>query len=352
MIRLGFHIYGAGNVGDDLMLDGFLSAWPEREKLVSKHPLQSLRVLRRRFPGIAWHPPTARLPDYHWWLGVGDTPIQILSTLYFLRYLEKEFALRRHRDCEFGMIGIGAEAEARQYAARFRKVLERCAFIATRDAMTAEVICEGLKVKSVPLMVGADLAHLFLARQKWPTPCRRRHIELAVNYYSERIQPEYSRAVARYLNAAARAGREVAFLAHEVRTQYPGLEMDQVRSWARQPDCKLRGVRVLSPDYWRAATTGELVAVYDEIQTVVSARYHALLSAAWSGCRVCGIGRSSKIRGLCEELNIPLITPEVTAETLAHAEKVARIVPRAVLKRREAEARQMITFAAKYVFTS
>jgi polysaccharide pyruvyl transferase WcaK-like protein len=84
--HIGFNFYGAGNIGDDLMLFGFLQAMQQRGDRISLTCCSpySLAPLRRRFPQIDWRPDTEaereeamRHADI--WLGVGATTFQLKS---------------------------------------------------------------------------------------------------------------------------------------------------------------------------------------------------------------------------------------------------------------------------------
>ena len=90
-VFLNFDFYGAGNVGDDLMLAGFLRALKPDLDLCCA--LQwDCASQRRRFPRIDWEqlPPGAvsRIPDgVSLVLGLGDTPVQIQSGRWMLEKL-------------------------------------------------------------------------------------------------------------------------------------------------------------------------------------------------------------------------------------------------------------------------
>src|ERR1700761_6297644 len=96
-ISLGFDFYGSGNIGDDLMLAGFLqglsqvgSAWPALHGR-SRFPLGTQQT---RFPEITWvdTAAAARKPadPEACWAGVGDTPFQLTSGPWFLEYSLEE----------------------------------------------------------------------------------------------------------------------------------------------------------------------------------------------------------------------------------------------------------------------
>ena len=72
----------------------------------------------------------------------------------------------------------------------------------------------------------------------------------------------------------------------------------------------------------------DLVSHLAYIETVLATRYHLLLAAAWYGCRVCGIARSSKIAALCADLDIPMLDGPLTERALQQGIAAARRVDR------------------------
>ena len=78
-----------------------------------------------------------------------------------------------------------------------------------------------------------------------------------------------------------------------------------------------------APDY-DAANAHEMIEHFEDYSIVISSRYHALLTAAWAGARVAALARSSKLRFLAEELDVPLVEFEPTPDFLAEAVSTAK----------------------------
>src|SRR5262249_30953143 len=123
-ILLGFDFYGAGNVGDDLMLQGFLASIPPEQAdslhfaCITPHQVASQR---QRFKQIEWFasPQVNReemLSQCDYWLGVGDTPFQITCGSWFLDKILNDLRLTQRHGLPMHMIGIGAEEEVLQSA--------------------------------------------------------------------------------------------------------------------------------------------------------------------------------------------------------------------------------------------
>ena len=103
-IHLGHHFYGAGNLGDDLMLAGFLRALEEQEpgaEVTGAVPFDRA-ALAARFPRITWHgmereERRACIAACDAWLGLGGSPFQHTQSRWFIDHLAEEAALCREQ---------------------------------------------------------------------------------------------------------------------------------------------------------------------------------------------------------------------------------------------------------------
>ena len=165
-IHLGHHFYGAGNLGDDFMLAGFLAAMrtlAPQATFTCCVPF-ALDPLRRRFPAITWLPcdePTrARcIAECAAWLGLGGSPFQSALSRWFVDHLLSEAALcaRAHKPMYF--LGVGVQTSAELADPDVQRICAQAAAIWTRDAASAERLAA--LPAPPPIASAADLAHLF-----------------------------------------------------------------------------------------------------------------------------------------------------------------------------------------------
>lgn len=96
-IHIGHHFFGSGNIGDDLMLAGFLDlagTWLAGATFTCSTPFDRA-CQQRRFPAIEWLPyePAVRAASIEAcdaWVGVGDTPFQTDVGTWLLDHLAEE----------------------------------------------------------------------------------------------------------------------------------------------------------------------------------------------------------------------------------------------------------------------
>lgn len=326
--KLGFDFYGLGNVGDDLMLAGFLEVWGGRKPLFGVVRSVQQRILRRRFPEVTWLTPTDPAPPHDLWLGVGDTPVQVLSGTWFLEHLERELLVSSMRDIPVLFIGIGVEHEAVRQRDRFRKVLERVSYISTRDEASAGCLSDEFDVPRDRISVGDDLANICLDRTMLPFYAEEvRPLDLALNYYSENGDRRQWWTVHRWLQERGR-DRSVVILANECR-MLPGSEAGRYAemAWLFSLRRRMEPLPLLAPNRW-AARISDMISHFSTVRTVMSSRYHCLLAAAWAGCRVVALSRSSKIEVLRSRLALSVSGGGRTGADLDAALAGARLVSR------------------------
>ena len=337
-IHLGFHFYGAGNIGDDLMLDGFLVAadpFLRGGRLTCAVP-SGLESQKLRFPRVEWVPYTESnknrcTEEADAWLGVGDTPFQMTSGDWFIRYLRKEVARCHAFHKPMFMVSVGAEAEAAVRARDIKEIASGITFMSTRDPQSHRFLaslCDGSRENIID---GADLASISLDRIfRTRETTGGRNVQLGFMINQETLQRGDLSACAQFLRSWT--GR-VVFLANEVRREKvfeSGIFRRYVRPW--YAPWRGRAIQFLCPDY-RRSTLSELVRHYGDCETVISSRYHAVLAAAWAGCRVAVIARSSKLKNLASEIDLPLAAPPLTCEGLFALYERARTVPEKTLRR-------------------
>src|SRR5262245_29373744 len=137
-IWLGFDFYGAGNVGDDLMLEGFLKVFSVNSWLPLTCSLSADRIgaQKRRFSQIRWvsfssEERKSALACFGDWLGVGGTPFQASSGQWLLRKMASDFESSEHHRKWF--IGVGCEEEVLKERTLAQQIAKAADLIWARD---------------------------------------------------------------------------------------------------------------------------------------------------------------------------------------------------------------------------
>jgi hypothetical protein len=342
-ISLGFDFYGSGNIGDDLMLAGFLdalAAGPPAPALEGRSRFR-LGSQQARFPQVAWADSAAvargAVAGGECWAGVGDTPFQLTCGTWFLDYLLAE--LPRIQACEWrALVNVGAETEIQNRREDFARIASVFDAISVRDEHSRGVLVDVLKVPPERVFCAADLAHVTLARLSFPA---RKSVRLGVIVNGDTLSANDIRQVRDFIVAQP---DPVRFIAQEVRNE-PDQEQAIYARCARGLFSKFKRKATLTvPDYARGSIA-ELIQPIVECETLISSRYHGLLTGAWAGCKIAAIGRSSKVSALARELGVPYCTPPLTIDKISQLQREAIAVDPARLARASETARAGITFA-------
>lgn len=320
-IHIGHHFYGSGNVGDDLMLAGFLTylkSSAARLVELTACTMFDRGPLEVRFPEVRWRPYTPEereslIAACDVWVGLGDSPFQTVVGDWFLDHLVYEADLcARHAKLMY-FLGVGVNDLPALDRPQTRRVLGQLRHVWTRDARSAEWlgrVCDPAKITA-----GADLAHLFLREQRFPPPDAG-----AVGYVLNFESPEAFPRAAVEEEVRRHSSHRHHWLVQEVRP-IPGSEQSLYDTLPA--DVRSR-VDVRIPDYG-AGSARDLVDAWGVPGTLVSSRYHALLVGAYLGSRLAPIERNDKVSALVDQLGLE------RGGALADAVDHARPVPRATL---------------------
>jgi hypothetical protein len=351
-IHLGHHFYGAGNLGDDFMLAGFLAALREWTTTASgplarslspslslspqPSPTPSLSLslslsltccvpqgheqLARRFPEIRWLPydeVTRRdaIDACDVWLGLGGSPFQCAVSRWFVDHLEGERQWCATARKPMFFLGVGGQDPAAYALPEIRAVCTQAEKIWTRDTATADALARELPAARVA--AAADLSHLFFAAH--PPPVAARGRLTAVLNFDYAGWPE--------LNAALTAldavpARERVWLAQESRP-LPGAEQQLYGQLPAGAQARWR---------LQIADTGEpalpaVLARWPSGEWLLTSRYHAALAGAWAGSRIVVITTNDKLRAVAREFDLSSLAPEADpaafAATLRESEPLA-----------------------------
>jgi polysaccharide pyruvyl transferase WcaK-like protein len=322
-LHLGHHFYGAGNLGDDFMLAGFLAglrATGANFTLGTSIPF-ALEPQSRRFPQIDWQPYSlavreASIADCSAWVGIGGAPFQSAQSRWFIDHLIEDAALCRKHGKPMFFLGVGVQTEAELARPEICELCAQAARIWTRDNASAERLT-GL-AQTTKVNAAADLAHLFF-REFPPPAAALGRITLTPNFdYASWPGEQATLSALDDLPVTDRV-----WLAQETR-DLPGAERTL---FAALPD-KLRA-------RWRLVTPDEPGTPLESVlqrwpsgEWTVTARFHAAIAGAWAGSKVVVIETNEKLRGIARLLRVPTIAADCSEaavrQALIEAKPVAR----------------------------
>jgi polysaccharide pyruvyl transferase WcaK-like protein len=327
-----FDFWGAGNMGDDLMVDGFLCGLQQLQPA----GLGSITCLcgcdvasqRRRFPQITWIETKDEsafqlaMDRANTIIGFGGTPFQLTSGDWLLQHITRVFnRIKPEKNVVF--INVGAETEISPKADEFAAILRRINHCSARDAFSHHILT-GLGAKGASeIHIGGDLANISLSQLvKLVAPEKKYSLGIVLGYDTLSIHD--LDMVRKFLKGRQSKSR-TAFITGDSRDG-AGFEYHLYKSWTHRWFSILRRKLSLErPDY-AVCRMEDFVRPFAECETVISSRYHGLLTAAWCGCKVAAIGRSSKVVALAKALGVPVVVPPIKPLDLQTLEKAAAYV--------------------------
>ncbi len=332
------------------MLAGFLDIYREYHSIPLVCPIRwdHSPPLSKRFPEIQWirSTPGARPRFIHeslFWLGVGGSPFQVSDGPWFLERIRGDLEVIAQAEKPMYMLGVGAEAECLERRDDVLRILENIDHIWTRDRCTSDLLKDLYGLGSERVEEGSDLANISLSRifaDSGAHDADRVH-NLAIGYSASSLCHANALDIMRFTDYVRRDG-DVVFFGNETR-KHKNYEYGIYKSiyGGLRGVIKKPSVRLFLPDY-KGSTLEGLVRHYATYRVVMSSRYHALLCAAWAGCRVAGLGDGSKLRSLSEQLDIPVVTRPLTTERLMHGYENAKSVARPILEAMARKTRESV----------
>ena len=301
-VHIGHHFFGSGNLGDDLMLEGFLGAarphWLKQATLTCCTP-HDADSQRRRFPAIEWLPydvanRASCIERADVWLGLGDTPFQATGGhTWFLDHLGEEAAWCRRYDKPMFYLGVGVNERATAGHPQVQALVNQAERLWTRDENSAEMLAP--QAAAGKITAHADLAHVALAAASFRA-VEPDTLGMVLNF-EDPAQFDLER-LAELVQAAHRW--QLRWLAQEIRP-LPGSE-----SWlhARLPAELQARMPLRLPGYARATSAHALLASWEGLESIFTSRYHATLIAAWMGASVATFARNDKVAGAVRQLGL------------------------------------------------
>ena len=323
-LHIGFDFWGAGNLGDDLMLAGFQEWLRARrpEWRISALCAHDVAAMRLRFPGIRWFSadPDSRaeaLRQADAWVGLGGGVFQIEVGTWILDQMLADMTAARARGLKTFLVGVGVNNRAALETDQARRIHELAEAIWLRDSACLDMALScGFSAGKTHL--GADTAHLHCATA--PTPPLREGTAFVIHASPTDV------AESAFLEAGPRARRPGTWVCQEYRS-IPDSEL--LLHQSASPEFQ-SALPLLRPSY-PTATVAELHAAVAGWQRVVSSRFHTSLAAAWAGAAVAIFERNDKLRAIREDLGCERCARLNDADELARALESARPVARSRL---------------------
>jgi polysaccharide pyruvyl transferase WcaK-like protein len=300
-IFIGHNFFGAGNFGDDLMLDGFLRrlALCGPQATVTACTPHDVDSQRSRFPAIQWLAESDErcraLESADVWLGLGGTPFQLECGPWSLDHLDRERQVCSKLGKPMVFLGVGCDSPDSVRDSRGRRVVEAAERIWTRDARSAEAI-DGVAAADV-VTEGADLAHIALGAAVTPAP---EPALLGLLFGLQGPGIVHLPAVEQIL--ACRLPAKTRWLIQEARS-FPSTERWNLANLSPPAQS---AVELMPMDYATDSIEGFLTN-FGAPQTVLSSRYHGALVAAWHACRLSVIARTEKLDGIVDDFGVPAL---------------------------------------------
>lgn len=330
-IHLGHHFYGAGNLGDDFMLAGFLAALGTLAPAATftccvPFPLEPLRA---RFPSVTWfgyddHHRAACIAQSNVWLGLGGSPLQSAQSRWFIDHLVGDQATCQRLNKPMFYLGVGVQTTSELSLPDTQGLCAAATAIWTRDQASAERLAS-LPTRPPYLAAAADLAHLFFRSTPPPPPLPGR-LTLVANFDYNSWSGQSACLNAVHSTAFVPQLRQPIWLAQESR-DLPGAER---ALYASLPPAEQSRWQLVVPDLPSSTTPSlaEALARWPSGEYLITSRFHAAFAGAWAGSKIVVIGTNEKLRAAARELACPLIEPDAAEATVLQALRAAAPVPR------------------------
>ncbi len=353
-IFISFDYYGAGNIGDDLMLDGFLKEMKSSNfefycSLPRDPYSQKIRFPEINFVSSEDRVEAANLCNI--WIGIGDTPIQVKSGNWFLDHLLKDSELKKGKKIKYYFIGIGAESEAVSEKANYKIVLDEIDHIWTRDKATTDTLINGIGISAERITTSSDLANISLSNIYLSRARNEKNkYDIGMCYFDENAESVNLDAVKIFLKNAVRNSKRVLAFGNEVREKGKYEYRIYMNMFTRL-ERLFGGVKYYQPDYYNLNNVSDLVRHYSTCEVIMTSRFHSLLTAAWAGCKVVALERSSKVTALAEDLGIKEVKKPFTAEKLMQSYNESAVIDINILKRFHEQAVRSTESLKKHIFS-
>lgn len=312
IIHIGHHFFGSGNLGDDLMLAGFLEGIKSLDLTLScciPHPID---CIAKRFPTIRWKTYTQKnrsdsIEQCDLWLGLGGSPFQSNVSDWFITHLESEYNFCKLYRKPMAFIGIGSQDPGSFTHPILKKVVESASAIWTRDKLTYDSLNQNFPIAKCYL--ASDLAHIYLKVHRL-SPIKSQQLSVAFNFdYQE--WPNLSRNISAL---AELRPSEQLWLVQESRP-LPGSEQ-----WLYDllPQISKKSWKVHKLDNPELPLI-KTISSWPSSEWLLSSRFHTTLVSAWAGTKTVVLNTNAKLLSAALEFGYEALSLESTPEKIIEA---------------------------------
>jgi hypothetical protein len=321
-VHIGHHYFGAGNMGDDLTLEGFSeSLGARRDDFVFTCCIpHRIETQIKRFPWIKWLPltPEARINAIRSadsWLGLGGTPFQTDSGMYMVEHLSQELHFCDVENKPMYFLGVGVNNLEATEVPAIQRVVNSANHIWTRDEASAKMLRAISHQANVTK--GADLANCYLSH--YSTQGLSKALGICLNFESSDLfNVRAIEALCDFTDGEWLAQDDRIFNWNE-RTLWNSISSKVTDRW------KLRIC-----DY-SAPSVARLFADWPPLGSLITSRYHAALYYAWCGASIALVNRNAKLRALADDLGLPSVDRICDAGDVASLLNAQVVVDRGLL---------------------
>jgi len=304
-IHIGHHFYGSGNIGDDYMLAGFLSAMTRKDATYSCCTPYDLAPLKARFPKVKWlrYDNTQRqeaVANCDIWLGLGGTPFQSAVSSWMTDHLNEEALMCKTAEKDMYFLGIGGQDEE--------------AFHRTQTKAVG---------KHAKITASADLSHLFFSKNSFGIVKKGRLLTcLNFDYkYWPNLEPTLA------LISAELSLKEQIWLIQESRS-LPGAEKDLFLRLPAQEQAKWTEYSIDLP----LKSLQNCISSWPNSEWALTSRFHTTLACAWAGTKTVVLDTNIKLKSAAQECGFMLLNPSASPSEITDALKEAKSADLSLLK--------------------
>ena len=312
-IHIGHHFYGSGNLGDDLMLDGFLSQFNSTEATFSCCTPYKSSQLENRFPQVNWLPYTIEerlkaIQASDIWLGLGGSPFQNSVSTWFTDHLIVEANLCNTCSIPMLYLGIGAQESDAFKDPRLIEVFTLSKHIWTRDEETFDKLLKhGLPTQSVS--IGSDLAHICFSIHTLSS-IKSQQIAATLNF----DYLDWEGLLPTLQSLENSSYKEKIWLIQETRN-LKGSEQDLYKllppilqkSWKPQfADIPYKSMK-------------EVLGNWPASEWVITSRYHTTLASAWAGSKTVVLAINDKLKNAAYDCDYPYLEKKANPREIIKA---------------------------------